>query len=165
MLMPYKPEPYLDFSISENRAAMESALKKVEGELGRHYPLVINGKPVSTKDKITSINPSDTSQVVGTVGKASEKDAENALQAALTAFEEWKKVPWEARARYLIAIAKKMRERRLELSAWMVYEEGKNWLEALADTSEAIDFHEFYAREAIRLGGVAGTHEVTPFPD
>jgi len=32
----------------------------------------------------------------------------------------------------------------------MVYEVGKNWVEADADTSEAIDFLEFYAREMLR---------------
>jgi len=35
----------------------------------------------------------------------------------------------------------------------MVYEVGKTWPEADADTAEAIDFLEFYAREAYRYGG------------
>src|SRR3979409_44177 len=35
----------------------------------------------------------------------------------------------------------------------MVYEVGKTWVEADADTAEAIDFCEFYAREAYRWGG------------
>ena len=35
----------------------------------------------------------------------------------------------------------------------MVYEVGKTWPEADADTAEAIDFLEFYAREAYRWGG------------
>ncbi len=46
-----------------------------------------------------------------------------------------------------------MRERKHEFSAWMVYEVGKSWVEADADTAEAIDFLEFYGREAIRYGG------------
>lgn len=43
----------------------------------------------------------------------------------------------------------------------MVYEESKNWVEADADTAEAIDFLEFYAREMIRLGGA---QTVVPSP-
>ena len=43
----------------------------------------------------------------------------------------------------------------------MVYEVSKSWAEAYADTAEAIDFLEFYAREMIRLGGGNPT---TPFP-
>jgi len=165
MLMPYKVEPYEDFTIPENRKAMEAALKKVESELGKEYPLVIGGKRITTKEKIVSINPSDTEQVIGYVSKGETKHAEMAMEAAWKAFEEWKVIPWEVRARYLVAIAKKMRDRKMELAAWMVYEEGKSWIEAIADTAEAIDFHEFYAREAIRMAGVAGTHDVTPWPD
>src|SRR5439155_22186746 len=37
------------------------------------------------------------------------------------------------------------------MNAWMIYETGKSLVEAAADTAEAIDFLEFYAREAIRL--------------
>src|SRR5437016_9680451 len=44
-----------------------------------------------------------------------------------------------------------MRQRRLYYNAWMIYEVGKSWVEADADTAEAIDFMEFYAREMLRL--------------
>jgi RHH-type proline utilization regulon transcriptional repressor/proline dehydrogenase/delta 1-pyrroline-5-carboxylate dehydrogenase len=44
-----------------------------------------------------------------------------------------------------------MRDRRDEFSAIMVREGGKPWREADADTCEAIDFCEYYAREAVRL--------------
>jgi 1-pyrroline-5-carboxylate dehydrogenase len=44
-----------------------------------------------------------------------------------------------------------MRARRHTLSAWMVYETGKNWVEADADTAEAIDFLEYYARQMLEL--------------
>jgi len=54
-----------------------------------------------------------------------------------------------------------MRRRIYELSAWMCFEESKSWIEAYADTCEAIDFLEFYGREMIRLGG---PQPVTPFP-
>ena len=36
-------------------------------------------------------------------------------------------------------------------SATMVYEAGKTWPEADGDTAEAIDFLEYYGREALRL--------------
>jgi RHH-type proline utilization regulon transcriptional repressor/proline dehydrogenase/delta 1-pyrroline-5-carboxylate dehydrogenase len=44
-----------------------------------------------------------------------------------------------------------MRERRLELTALEVRECAKPWREADADVCEAIDFLEYYAREAIEL--------------
>jgi 1-pyrroline-5-carboxylate dehydrogenase len=54
-----------------------------------------------------------------------------------------------------------MRRRTYEFSAWMCYEVSKSWIEAYADTCEAIDFLEFYAREAMRL---SGSHPTTPMP-
>ena len=44
----------------------------------------------------------------------------------------------------------------------MVSEIRKNYLEADADTCEAIDFLEFYAHEAIRY---SNKQELTPFPN
>ena len=40
--------------------------------------------------------------------------------------------------------------RRFEYDALLVYEVGKSWVEADGDIAEAIDFLEFYAREALR---------------
>jgi len=53
----------------------------------------------------------------------------------------------------LLRTAAAMRERRLELSALLVYEVSKSWVEADADVAELIDFCEYYAREALRLAG------------
>ena len=47
--------------------------------------------------------------------------------------------------------AARLRERRLELAALQVRECAKPWAEADADVCEAIDFLEYYAREAIEL--------------
>ena len=57
------------------------------------------------------------------------------------------------RADYLFKAAKLMRQRKHEFSAVMIYEVGKTWPEADADTAEAIDFLEFYAREILRYSG------------
>ncbi|MBN2542237.1 L-glutamate gamma-semialdehyde dehydrogenase [bacterium] len=137
---------YVDFSQSEPRRKMEEALEYVKSQLGKEYPLLIGGEDVTTENKIVSINPSNEDEVVGVFSKANKELVEKAMAAALEAFETWRKVPGEVRARYLWKAAKIMKDRIYELSAWMVYEEGKNWLEAYADTCEAIDFLEFYGR-------------------
>lgn len=54
-----------------------------------------------------------------------------------------------------------MRRRRFELNAVLIYEVGESWPEADGDVAEAIDFLEFYAREALRY---AGHQEITPYP-
>jgi 1-pyrroline-5-carboxylate dehydrogenase len=44
-----------------------------------------------------------------------------------------------------------MRAHKYELAAIETFEAGKNWAEAEADVAEAIDFVDYYARQAIRL--------------
>ncbi len=55
------------------------------------------------------------------------------------------------RAEYLFIAASIARKDRLEAAALQVYEVGKNWSEADADVTEAIDFLEYYGREMLRL--------------
>src|SRR5207302_5479346 len=98
-----------------------------------------------------SVNPSQPDQVIGYFSRATVEQANEAVQAAATAFESWKRVPAEERAGYLFAAADLLKARRLYFNAWMIYEVGKSWPEADGDTAEAIDFMEFYAREMMRL--------------
>ncbi|HBN09540.1 MAG TPA: L-glutamate gamma-semialdehyde dehydrogenase [Cyanobacteria bacterium UBA8530] len=149
----FKNEPFTDFSLIENKNAFLSALKKVESELGKHYPLVIGGERVSTEKKILSLNPAEPEQIVGMVSKADRELAERAIQTASEAFGKWKSVPAAARARCLFKAAAILRRRKHEFSAWLVFEAGKPWAEADGDTAEAIDFLEFYARQMLRLAG------------
>jgi 1-pyrroline-5-carboxylate dehydrogenase len=51
----------------------------------------------------------------------------------------------------VVRLADVIRKRKLEFDAWLVYEAGKSWPEAEADVAEAIDFCEYYARQAMRL--------------
>jgi 1-pyrroline-5-carboxylate dehydrogenase len=151
-MIAYKNEPFTNFLNPVNKEAMQAALAKVKSELGKEYPLVIGGEKISTEKKSQSINPGDVNQVVGVLSQASQELAEKAHLAAQEKFQTWKLVSPEARAAYLFKAAAAMRRRRLEFAAWMVYEVGKNWIEADVDVAEAIDFMEFYAREMIRLG-------------
>lgn len=73
------------------------------------------------------------------------------MQAALKAFESWRRTSWDERISLLSRTAELLRERKLELMAWLVFEVSKNWAEADADIAETIDFCEFYASEARRL--------------
>ena len=160
-LKPFRNEPHLDFSVAENFKRQRRAIEEVRKRFGQEYPNLIAGKEVWSREKLRSINPAHPSEVVGVFQKATRRDAEQALQAAWQAFEEWKRVPAEERAQYLLRAAQEMRRRRLELNAWMICEVGKNYAEADADTCEAIDFLEYYAREAIRY---AQPQPVTPVP-
>ncbi|MDH3198772.1 MAG: L-glutamate gamma-semialdehyde dehydrogenase, partial [Candidatus Krumholzibacteria bacterium] len=146
-------EPLSDFSRPDLAAKMQRAIDQVRGELGRDYPLGIGGERVTTNAKIVSIDPSDPANVVGRVSKAGKDEAIGAMDAALAAFAQWKRVPAAERAQILFDAARIVRERKFEFGAWMCFEVGKSWVEADADVAETIDFLEFYGREAIRLAG------------
>jgi len=147
-------EPLLDFRQPDNARRMRAAIGKVRGELGREYDLVIGGERTRTAGKIRSINPAHPEQVVGIHQKAGREHVEPAMEAALTAFESWRKATMEQRVALLLKTAQIIRERRLEFNAWLMFEVGKNWEEADADVCETIDFLELYAREALHLAGV-----------
>ncbi|MEP7271599.1 MAG: L-glutamate gamma-semialdehyde dehydrogenase [Acidobacteriota bacterium] len=149
-LPPFRNEPFTDFGDEQNAHDMLFAIRRVEAQLGETYPLVIGGKRIETGDLIESNNPSQFDQVVGQVHHATREHADQAIDAAWQAFATWKDVSAEQRASYLLKASAEMRRRRFEFNAWLVLEVGKSWAEAEADTAEAIDFMEFYARQALR---------------
>jgi len=155
----FRNEPLTDFSIARHRESQEGAIRKVAGSFGATYPLIIGGAEVTVGKTFDSLNPSRKSQVIGRFQAAGAEQMEAAVQAALAAFATWSRVPAGERAGLLFRGAGLMRERRFELNAWMILEEGKSWAEADGDTAEAIDFLEFYGREAVRY---AGEHPLTP---
>ena len=148
---PYQNEPYTDFSVEENRAKMREALDAVGKQLGQRYPLVIGGERRETGEWITSTNPGNPSQVVGEVAKGRPEDVEAAVAAAEKAFKSWRKMSATGRASTLFKMAGIVRRRKLELAAWMVYELDKPWDEAEGEVAEAIDFLEYYGRQAFEL--------------
>jgi len=151
LVQPYKHEPFTDFSNEREREGYLLGLKTVEGYLGQNYDLIIGGKRVSTKEKIVSYNPSNKEEVIGVVSKANRELAEKAMQAAVEAFKTWRKAKPELRADVLFKAAAIIRRRKHEFSALLTKEAGKPWREADADTAEAIDFLEYYARQMLLL--------------
>jgi 1-pyrroline-5-carboxylate dehydrogenase len=144
-------EPVTDFSVPENREAMQRALAAVRAQFGREYDLRIAGRTVKTGDLLTSLNPSRPSEVVGVHHRATRELANEAVEAAASYFPEWSATPAAERVELLLRVARILRDRKLEFDAWLVYESGKTWPEADADVSEGIDFLEYYARQMLRL--------------
>jgi len=158
-LAEFRNQALTDFASEQNRRAMEEALAQVRSELGKEHDLVIGGQRIRCDRKLKSYNPSKPTEVVGVFQKATEPLVQKAVAEAEAAFQTWSRRPAQERVSLLLKLSEIMQERRLELAAWMVFEVGKSWLEADADVAEAIDFCEFYAREALRL---SGPQDVTP---
>ena len=140
-------EPYTDFSVPKNRAAMEAALAGVRSQFGREYQLLIAGERQTSSGKLLSYNPSRPSEIVGVHQKATPEQASEAVETASAFFPEWSRSKPAERVALLMRAADIIRRRKFEFDAWLVYEAGKTWPEAEADVSEAIDFCEYYARQ------------------
>ncbi len=144
--------PEVDWAQASERDKMRAAIAEVRGQLGRSYALIINGKPVTTATQRDSVNPSQSSEVIGRVAQAGPEHAEQALAAARAAFPAWRDTHYTMRADLLMRCAEITLRRKFELAAWMVLEAGKTWNEAIADVEETVDYCRYYAWEMRRLG-------------
>ncbi len=156
---PFRNESFTDFSKKSNVEKQQKALASVKKQFGKTYEMIIGGKKVRSKGRIISYNPSNKDEIVAKFYRGTKETANRAVETAFKKFDEWKYVPAEKRASFLFKAAAVARRRRFEINAWMIYETGKNYLEADGDTAEAIDFLEFYAREMLRY---ASKQPITP---
>ena len=143
-MKPFENEPALELRRAPNRDALAGALKELDARL----PIRIPGDGPTFE----STDPGTPTRVVAIAPKAGAAEARAAIDRALEAFPTWRATSWEARAEVLVGAAELMRKRRLELAALAVRECAKPWGEADADVCEAIDFLEYYARQALELG-------------
>jgi 1-pyrroline-5-carboxylate dehydrogenase len=152
-MIAFRNEPYTDFSVPANRANMGAALARARSRLGQSHSAIVAGERVDTADKLVSTNPARPDEVVGIHSKATPELAAKAVEAAYANFPEWSRTPAESRIGKLLRTAELIRARKFDFNAWLVLEAGKTWVEAEAETAEAIDFCEYYAREMARLSG------------
>jgi 1-pyrroline-5-carboxylate dehydrogenase len=128
-------------------AAFDEAVAKVRAELGRSYPLRVGGEARQTAATSESRSPADTRVVVARVSSGGPDDVRDAVAAARAAFPAWSRTPWTERARILESAAAVIRARRFELAAWLIYEMGKNRVEALGEIEETADLISYYNRQ------------------
>jgi RHH-type proline utilization regulon transcriptional repressor/proline dehydrogenase/delta 1-pyrroline-5-carboxylate dehydrogenase len=152
---PFHNEPLTDFAHPGGRRAMTDALARFVAGLERDgaalIPVVIDGQRSTAFPTIDRFDPSDTSRLIARVSMPPVAEAARAVEAAARGLPAWRATPVAARALILKRAAGILRRRRFELAALQVHEVGKTWREADADVAEAIDFCEYYAREAVRL--------------
>ncbi len=138
----------------------DEAVKKALLELGKDYPIIIDGKEIFCQDKFEDRSPGNTKLVLGTFQKASKKEVLDAINAAKKEFETWKFMDYKDRVAIFLKAADIMSSKKYEFAALMSLENGKNRLEALADVDEAIDFMRYYSEELLKNKGfLVKTHK------
>jgi aldehyde dehydrogenase (NAD+) len=116
---------------------------------------LINGEWVDGPSAKDNINPSDTSDVIGSYAQASAAQAAEAIAAAKQAFPAWSNATPQVRADILDAIGTELLARRSEIGSLLAREEGKPLANGVAETVRAGQIFKFFAQEALRLEGVS----------
>ncbi|WP_373634713.1 aldehyde dehydrogenase family protein [Yoonia sp. SS1-5] len=115
--------------------------------------LLINGAWTETSHALANINPSDTDDVIDTYAQAGTSETEAAIAAAADAFADWSHSPVQQRHDVLKFIGDELMQRKDEIGHLLAREEGKILPEAIAEAERAARIFDFFAGEALRLGG------------
>jgi len=121
----------------------------------------INGKWIESQSGATfeSRNPA-TGEVLGVCARSHAEDVEAAVEAAVNAFDQWRKTPAPRRAEILFRAAEMMRQRKEELAQLVTNEMGKVIAEGRGDVQEAIDMTYYMAGEGRRQFGLVAPVEL-----
>jgi predicted delta-1-pyrroline-5-carboxylate dehydrogenase group 2 len=147
---PFVNEPHAELRRAAVRDGLTAALRELEATLPRSVPLWI-GEERRFGEDLVSTDPGDPERVIATAASAKPADVQRAVEAAQQGARGWAARPAVERAATLVRAADVLRGRRHELAALQVRECAKPWAEADADVCEAIDFLEYYARQALEL--------------
>ena len=136
------PDPLLHEYFDEDVA-------KLKQNLGRDYPLLINGEWVAGADSYEARSPINSDWLLGRFAGAADEQVEAAVSAAQDAFPAWRDRPWQERVDILNRVADLISQRLFEISAAVSMEIGKNRLEAIGEVEETADLIR-YCVEAMR---------------
>ena len=126
----------------------DDAVARVRSAAGKHYPLYINGRAVSSSaERLVDTSPIDASVVLGTFDTARAAEVDAAVVAARAAQSAWGARPWMERVAIMRRAAAIIRERKFDLAAVMALEVGKNRLESMGDAEESADLIDYYAQQ------------------
>ncbi len=94
-----------------------------------------------------------TGETLGTFPKSGPEDVDRAVEAAKSAYEEWRLVPAPKRGEILFRFGQLLADQKDELALLMAREMGKVLPEAAGDVQEAIDMSFYMGGEGRRLFG------------
>jgi predicted delta-1-pyrroline-5-carboxylate dehydrogenase group 2 len=147
---PFANEPHAELRRAAVREGLTTALRELEATLPWSVPLWI-GEDRRSGEELVSTDPGHPERAVAAARTAKPADVQQAVDAAQRGARDWAARPAGERAATLVGAAQILRGRRGELAALQVRECAKPWAEADADVCEAIDFLEYYARQALEL--------------
>ena len=144
-LPPFRNVAPAELHLPGHRAALDAALAG--------GPVVLGTLSTTAEDRHgpreSVASPSHPDRVLAEIRHAVQADVRPAVTRALRS--SWLTTPAPTRSALLIRAAEHLRASRMDVAALVAHEAGKARAEALGDVDEAIDFLQFYAREALTL--------------
>lgn len=143
-------EPLLTYAPgSSERAELEKELKRMSSETVE-IPLLINGKPVKTGKTGKVVMPHNHSHVLATYHMAGEKEAAEAIEAAMNAKEAWMSLSWVERTSIMLKAAELLSKKyRYTIVAATMLGQSKSIqqaeIEAAAETIDYLRFNAYFA--------------------
>jgi glyceraldehyde-3-phosphate dehydrogenase (NADP+) len=117
------------------------------------HPIFLAGRWVDSPDRLVVDNPADPARPAGATYNATEAQYEEAVEAAVAAFEVTRSLPAYERGAILRAISAGIKARREELGKLMASEAGKPIRDALVEVDRATLTFRLGAEEAERMTG------------
>jgi acyl-CoA reductase-like NAD-dependent aldehyde dehydrogenase len=117
------------------------------------HPIFLAGRWVESADRLEITNPARPDQPAGTTFNATPEQYDEAVEAAVKAFETTRHLPAYERGRILRDISAGIRARREELGRLMSLEAGKPIRDALIEVDRAVLTFRLGAEEAERMVG------------
>nr|WP_157130765.1 NAD-dependent succinate-semialdehyde dehydrogenase [Halobacillus mangrovi] len=117
------------------------------------YLNYLDGQWIGEEADTFEVSNPATNEVIGTMSLGTKGDLQRAIEGAQTAFDEWKELPAEERARYLEEFYHKVLDRKEEIARMITLENGKPLKEARGEVMYAASFIKWYAEEGRRIYG------------
>jgi acyl-CoA reductase-like NAD-dependent aldehyde dehydrogenase len=117
------------------------------------HPIFLAGRWVESPDRLDVANPADPANPAGATYNATEEQYEEAVDAAVDAFEVTRTLPAYERGRILREISAGIKARREELGRLIALEAGKPIRDALVEVDRATLTFRLGAEEAERMTG------------
>jgi glyceraldehyde-3-phosphate dehydrogenase (NADP+) len=117
------------------------------------HPIFLAGRWVESPDRLEVSNPADPANPAGATYTATTEQYEEAVDAAVAAFEVTRRLPAYERGRILREISAGIRDRREELGRIIALEAGKPIRDALVEVDRATLTFRLGAEEAERMTG------------
>lgn len=148
-------EPVFDYAPgTPERAQLKNALREMSSQQ-IEIPLIIGGEEVRTGNVGQAVMPHNHGHVLATYHKAGPAEVERAIAAAREAWEDWSRMPWEARAALFLKAADILTcRRRAEINAAAMLDLSKtanqSEIDAVAELADYWRYNPYYMMQIMQ---------------